>query len=138
MNRSKSALSKVFMCERFHMVVDCVGRVCRKTCRLKSCPYSCSCEHSFRHHCTHCPCTRCTKVSPPPPPKILFPWETSPSLGPEATIHSVSKLSGGAHMFFNLMTFVVPFILRSVVALLGRDVLALCDSLAVVLLQLLR
>ena len=75
---------------------------------------------------------------PPPHPKILFPWEISPSLGPEATIHSVSKLSGGAQMFFNLMTCVVPFILLSVVALLGRDVLALCDPLAVVLLQLLR
>ena len=41
-------------------------------------------------------------------------------------------------MFLNLMTCVVPFILLSVVALLGRDVLALCDPLAVVLLQLLR
>ena len=39
---------------------------------------------------------------------------------------------------FNLMTCVVPFILLSVVALLAGDVLALCDSLAVVLLQLLR
>ena len=36
------------------------------------------------------------------------------------------------------MTCVVPFILLSVVALLAGDVLALCDSLAVVLLQLLQ
>ena len=36
-NRLKSTLSNVSMCERFQTVVDCVGRVRRKMCRLKIC-----------------------------------------------------------------------------------------------------
>ena len=137
-NRSKSAFSNVFMCERFHMLVDRVASVWRKTCRPKSCSKSCLSEHRFRHHRTHCSCRHCTKVTTLPSPRCYSPgnslllWHLRPPF-------TVSQSSPeGLVCCFNLMTCVDPFIRLSVVALLAGDVLALCDSLAVVLLQLLR